>query len=194
MRILIISDTHGKLKRVYDVYNKLSKTSDIDLIVHCGDYYDDAMDIHKHLGKKVVAVRGNCDRCFDENEFTILETEAGNFFVCHGHMHNVKYNKQSIYYNAMQAGCTGAIFGHTHRAGKTELGDFVFINPGSITKPRDSSGGTFALLDTAEGYINARIMNYQEFMDSEDTPPPPASKPKVKSGFLRRIINYSDGL
>ena len=194
MRILIVSDTHDNVSRVYDVYKKLSKSSPVDLIVHCGDYYLDALEIQNHLGKRVIAVKGNCDGCFDEDEFTVLDTEAGSFFICHGHMHNVKYNKQDLYYYALQADCVGAIFGHTHRAEKTDLGDFIFINPGSISRPRDGSGGTFALLNTSEGHVDARILRYEDFMNSKDDDPSRTSKgSKVKGGFLRSIFNYSDG-
>lgn len=197
MRILIVSDTHKKIARVIEIYNKLAASSQVDLIIHCGDYYEDAMKIEKRLGKRVVAVRGNCDGCFDENEFRIVETEAGNFFICHGHMDDAKHSKQGLYYHALEENCVGAIFGHTHRAGKTELDDFIFINPGSITKPRDGSGGSFAILDTARDYKYARILKYEDFMASGSVPPmPPSSsseKPKVSGGFLRRIFNYSDG-
>ena len=118
MRILIVSDTHGKVQRVYDIYKKLTKDSPIDLIVHCGDYADDGLEIQKHLGKRVLWVKGNCDGCFDEKEYAILETEAGSFFVCHGHMQNIGYSKQDLYYYALQEDCIGAIYGHTHRADK----------------------------------------------------------------------------
>ena len=194
MRILIVSDTHSKVKRVSEIYKKLLiKQYPVNLIVHCGDYYADAMKIHDRLGVNVVAVRGNCDKCFEEDEYTILETEAGNFFVCHGHMHRVKRSKEGLYESALQAGCVGAIFGHTHRAEKTELDNFLFINPGSINKPRDNSGGTFALLTTSDGHAEARLMRYEDLMASDDGPLDPPKK-KVKGGFLRNLLNYSDRL
>ena len=191
MRILIVSDTHGSVEKVYEIYKKLSKEAPVDLIVHCGDYSDDALKIQAHLGKRVLWVKGNCDGCFDEKEFAVLETEAGNFFVCHGHMQNVGYSKRDLYYYACQEDCIGAIYGHTHRADKTELGDFLFINPGSLERPRDGSGGTFALLNTGEGYRDARILRYHDFiLGGDDTAD--GQKKKVKGGYLRDLLNYSD--
>lgn len=192
MRILIVSDTHGSIQRVLDVYKKLAKDSPVDLIVHCGDYSDDAIKIQNTLGKRVLWVKGNCDGCFDEKEFAVLETEAGNFFVCHGHMQNVGYSKRDLYYYACQEDCVGAIFGHTHRADKADLGDFLFINPGSIESPRDGSGGTFALLITSEGHADARILRYHDFM-LDGSSSSGSNKPKVKGGHLRDLLNYSDG-
>ncbi len=191
MRILIVSDTHGDYQRVIDIFKKLTKDSPVDMIVHCGDYSDDASKIHAATGARILSVRGNCDGSFDEREFAVLETEAGNYFVCHGHMQNVGYNKRDLYYYACQEDCIGAIFGHTHRAEKTELGDFMFINPGSISHPRDGSGGTFALLNTSEGYSDCRILRYSDFISGGDAAG--TKKPKVKGGHLRDLFNYSDG-
>ena len=39
MKILLLSDTHGLLDKVYEIYGKLNH---IDLIIHCGDYQRDA--------------------------------------------------------------------------------------------------------------------------------------------------------
>ena len=189
MRILVISDTHAKCQRVYDVYKKLAATAPIDLIVHCGDYYTDALEIQAHLAKKVLWVKGNSDGCFDENEYAILETEAGSFFVSHGHMQNVGFSQQDIYYKALEQGCIGALFGHTHRGKFTDLGDFYLMNPGSLTFPRDASGGSFGLLTVNEGSIIGRIYEYSDFMASIE---PPKKKSEVKGGKLRDMINYSD--
>ena len=169
MRILIVSDTHGKVGRVKKIYRKLSQTSPIDLIVHCGDYYEDAMKIQSQLGTGVLAVRGNCDRCYDENEYAILDTEAGSFFVTHGHMHNVKESKQTLYYTALEHECVGVIYGHTHRAEKADLGDFLFINPGSLNRPRDGSEGTFALLETSDRYAQVKLIRYRDLFPKEET-------------------------
>ena len=38
MKILAISDTHGKLNKVRDIYAKLTN---IDLIIHAGDFISD---------------------------------------------------------------------------------------------------------------------------------------------------------
>ena len=71
MRILVISDTHGKIERAIDVYRKLASESPIDFIVHCGDYYSDAQEIRARLGVPVAAVKGNCDDCFDADAFSV---------------------------------------------------------------------------------------------------------------------------
>lgn len=189
MRILVVSDTHAKCQRVYDVYNKLSREAPVDIIVHCGDYYTDAIEIQAHLAKKVLWVKGNSDGCYDENEYAILNTEAGNFFVSHGHMQNIGFSQQDIYYKALEQGCIGALFGHTHRGKFSDLGGFYLMNPGSISFPRDASGGSFGLLTISEGQVNGKIYEYDDFMLEI---PSSKKKTKVTGGRLREIINYSD--
>lgn len=189
MRILVISDTHAKCQRVYDVYKKLSADAPIDIIVHCGDYYTDALEIQAHLAKKAVWVKGNSDGCYDENEYAILDTEAGSFFVAHGHMQNVGFSQQDIYYKALELGCIGALFGHTHRGRFTDFGGFYLMNPGSLSFPRDASGGSFGLLVTSEDKVSGKIYEYDDFMLDV---PQKKEKPKVKGGRLRELINYSD--
>lgn len=197
MKILVVSDTHGECSRVIDIYQKLSKESPVDVIVHCGDYAADARELQARLGVHVAWVNGNCDGGFSDTDWSILETEAGNFLITHGHMEQVYFSKQNIYYKALENDCVGAIFGHTHRASYTEMDDIVLMNPGSLTRPRDGSGGTFGLLVTGDDSIWGKIYRYEDFMDpgssgnggsSKGTAP----KPKVRGGHLRDLLNYSD--
>ena len=89
------------------------------------------------------------------------------------------------------------------------------MNPGSLSRPRDGSGGTFGLLITDEEGVWGKIYPYEDFMSeigesraaalsgaagtSEADPaaagtsaPPTGRKPKVKGGHLRDLLNYSD--
>ena len=149
MKILVVSDTHGDCSRVIEVFQKLNKESPVDIIVHCGDYAADARELQARLGIHVAWVKGNCDGGFSDTDWSILETEAGNFIITHGHNEQVDFSKQNIYYKALENDCVGAIFGHTHRASYTEMDDIVLMNPGSLTKPRDGSGGTGSPSSTA---------------------------------------------
>lgn len=134
-------------------------------------------------------------------DWSILETKAENFIITHGHNEQVDFSKQNIYYRALENNCVGAIFGHTHRASYTEMDDIVLMNPGSLTKPKDGSGGTFGLLVTGEDSIWGKIYRYEDFMSSGAGSPGGSqggntqnggSKPKVRGGHLRDLLNYSD--
>lgn len=82
------------------------------------------------------------------------------------------------------------------------MDDIVLMNPGSLTKPWDGSGGTFGLLVTGEDSIWGKIYRYEDFMSSgagshSGNPQGGGSKgttpkPKVRGGHLRDLLNYSD--
>lgn len=190
MRILVISDTHSQLDRFWNVFNKLMKENPVQMIVHCGDHYSDAQDIRMRAGLPVFAVKGNCDGSYSDDDCLILETEAGDFFVAHGHMQNVGFSLQNLYYTALDKGCIGALFGHTHRANYVSMGDCYMMNPGSLTNPRDGSGGTFGILETSELNVWGKIYSYDDFMKTGSKPS--GNKPKVTGGKLRSMLNYSD--
>lgn len=194
MRILVISDTHGELDRFWKVFNKLNKETPVQMIVHCGDYIEDAKEIRMRSGIPVVAVKGNCDGEYSDDGYSILETESGDFLVAHGHMHDVNFSLQKLYYTALDNNCIGALFGHTHRSAFVETGDLYMMNPGSLTKPRDGSGGTFGILETFEDGVFGKIHRYEDFMAEGGTGGNGGSKPKPKvtGGKLRSMLNYSD--
>ena len=195
MRILVISDTHGELDRFWKVFNKLNKEMPVQMIVHCGDYIADAKEIRMRSGIPVVAVKGNCDGEYSDDGYSILETEAGDFLVAHGHMHDVNFSLQKLYYTALDNNCIGALFGHTHRSVFVETGDLYMMNPGSLTKPRDGSGGTFGILETFEDSVFGKIHRYEDFItENGSTGSTGGAKPKAKvtGGKLRSMLNYSD--
>lgn len=206
MRILLLSDTHDSLEKAMEVYKKLRAEAPLDYIVHCGDFYEDAMEIKARTGANVIAVKGNCDGCHSRDEHKILETEAGDFFICHGNAFDVSFSQQTLYYNASDKGCIGAVFGHTHRGVFADINGFYMINPGSISKPRDGSSGTFGLLITSDNEVWCKIYDYDLFMADAKTAGAVAKggggsggngwnggkKAKVQGGHLRELINYSD--
>ena len=58
MRILVISDTHGKVDEALKLIKNMEKP---DLIIHLGDYVEDGEYIERETGIKVELVRGNGD-------------------------------------------------------------------------------------------------------------------------------------
>lgn len=213
MRILVLSDTHGDISRACQVYHRLQKQGQVDLIIHCGDYYKDAIHMSERLGASIVWVKGNTDGSFSENDYAIVDTECGSLLVTHGHMENVDFSQQNLYYKALEHDCCAAVFGHTHRAVSAEAGGIHLFNPGSLTKPRDGSGGTFGLIYTGPDYFRGQICRYDDFIrqsveggngsdgggsnDSNGSGggsngSSGGSKPKVQGGYLRGLLNYSD--
>lgn len=180
MKILVIGDTHRKLNKVRDIWKKLK---DIDFIVHTGDHISDANALERELNVPVIAVRGNCDGSYSSDDFSVIETEYGNILLTHGHMENVKYQLSTLMYKALENDCKAAIFGHTHQALIEEANGIHFVNPGSLTQPRDGSDGSYAIVRTSEDSFDASIVYYSTIMGGPK---------KTQSGFLRSLLNYSD--
>ncbi len=180
MKILVISDTHGKLNKVRDIFPKLK---DIDLIIHAGDHISDGEALGREFSIPVVAVKGNCDGSYGNSDFKIVETEYGKILVTHGHAENVNYQLTNLMYKTLENNCIAAVFGHTHRAHIEESNGIHFINPGSLTQPRDGSDGSYAIIRTSETSFDASIVYYSTIM---------GTKKKTQAGYIRNLLNYSD--
>ena len=183
MRILITSDTHGQLSKFWDVFKKMQQIDPIDVIVHCGDYYKDAENIR---------------RKFRYGGYMHFETEAGNFLITHGHMLDVGHDLQRIYYKVLEENCIGAFFGHTHRSVYLDMDGIYLMNPGSLSRPRDGSGGTFGIIQTCPSGVWGKIYRYSDFMQSSDDEKRNDNKDNynkkavIPGGKLRKLFNYSD--
>lgn len=180
MKILVIGDTHGKLNKVRDIYSKLTN---IDLIAHTGDHMHDGNTLEKEFHVPVIAVKGNCDGSYSSEDFKTIDTEYGKILLTHGHAENVNYGLTNLMYKAMEKNCKAVFFGHTHRSLIDEANGIYFINPGSLTIPRDGSQGSYAIVRTSHKSFDASIVYYSTVMGSGS---------KVKSGHIRNLLNYSD--
>lgn len=60
---------------------------------------------------------------------------------------------------AQLADCDILLFGHTHKPWVREYGGVLFVNCGSVGKPKDGDPrGTFALLEDQDGTVNVSIV------------------------------------
>ena len=135
MKVLIISDTHGKLDNFKKVLN-IEKS--VDMILHLGDVCHDEEEIRELANCDVRYVRGNCDIFSYESDSLDFKIGNYNFHMEHGHF--ISTNLQSIAYKAEEIGADVMLFGHTHIPLLTWVGDVRIINPGSLSKPRQSDG------------------------------------------------------
>lgn len=212
MKILAIGDTHNRRKMVHDIWPKLK---DIDLVIHTGDYYEDAILLEEELGVPFAYVKGNCDGsysgtyCSDRGgDFAVVETEQGRILLTHGHNEHVNYSLDNLRYKALENGCIAVVFGHTHRSLIEQIeepaapgGKLWFINPGSLPQPRDGSGGSYAIIRATEERFDATVVYYNTVMNSSrggsgvESHGASAGRENKKSGgagFISDLLNYSD--
>lgn len=153
MKIGIVSDSHGG-NRWLDLMLKMPGAMEAECWLHAGDFVEDAEYLERVSGRKVYKVSGNGDWPEPKEPYDLLVELAGHrIFLTHGHMHGVRRGTDILAANAREQGADIAVYGHTHIADRTTVGKdgFTILNPGSIARPRDMSGGSFMLADLEPG-------------------------------------------
>ena len=134
MKILIVSDTHG---RCYYLERAIARVSPIDLLIHLGDMEGDAMYIQAIAGCPVEMVSGNNDFFSDIPREKFITIGRYYIMLTHGHRYGVNYGIANLKETAMLNGADIVMFGHTHQPLIDLTDDTCYvINPGSITQPR----------------------------------------------------------
>lgn len=149
MKIGVVSDTH-MMKRYMD--KTIPYLKECDLIIHAGDNFSDSKYLHSMTNVGIMAVKGNCD--FDNVEEELLfEIEDKNIFLCHGDRYGVKYGLDEIEDKAKEVEANIVIFGHTHTPLCIEKDNILYINPGSVSLPRNVAYRSFVILDIEENEV-----------------------------------------
>lgn len=159
MRVLIVSDTHG---RHVALDRALEAAGQIDMFIHLGDveggeeYLDAAIECEKHV------VRGNNDFFSDlprEEEFYIGKYRT---FITHGHAYYVSLDPEYIREEGKARKADIVMFGHTHRPFFEEKDGIIVLNPGSLSFPRqEGRRGSYMLMETDE---NGKAVFEQKFL------------------------------
>lgn len=141
MKLLVISDTHGDAEVIQRVRER---HPDSDAFIHCGD--SELPFDHEYLAD-VKRVRGNCDRDnrYPEEELFVLSEKK--IFVTHGHLFNVKSTTMNLYYRAKELEADVVFFGHSHVLGCELLDNVLFVNPGSLLKPRGLEDKSYVIVE-----------------------------------------------
>ena len=148
MRVLIVSDTHG---RHAALDRALEEAGAIDLFIHLGDveggeeYINAVVDCEKHM------VRGNNDFFSDlprEEEFCIGTYKV---FITHGHAYYVSLDPEYIREEGKARKADIVMFGHTHRPYFEEKDGIIILNPGSLSFPRqEGRKGSYMIMELNE--------------------------------------------
>lgn len=129
---------------------------EIDLLLHAGDYYKDALILGKDSGIKVKAVIGNCDLYAPGPVEELLQIDDFRLYLTHGHLFGVKRSLARLYQRAEEVGAHIVVYGHTHTPHQEKKKGILFLNPGSITWPRLPGRHSFAILDFEQSDYTVR--------------------------------------
>ena len=133
MKVLIISDTHG---RNLEVLKVIEKVSPIDLLIHLGDFEGGEEYIRSLVSCEVEMVSGNNDFFLWLPKEKLINVGKYTIFLTHGHRYGVNYGSSDIIEAASRLGADIVMFGHTHVAMIDLSGSVWAINPGSLALPR----------------------------------------------------------
>lgn len=133
MRVLIVSDTHG---RHYNFDDALEQVGKIDYLVHLGDVEGEEWYYENLTGCPVYMIAGNNDtfsRSMSQMEIKFGKNVA---FMTHGHQYYVSRGIEDILREGKRRGANIIMHGHTHKPYIKEIDGITVINPGSLTLPR----------------------------------------------------------
>ena len=148
MTILVLSDSHSSLRFM----RQCADTIRPDVLVHLGDYFDDAVVLKEEYPQILVyQVPGNCDRyrCPPGLPEILVENICGvRVYMTHGHRHQVKMSIGLLLKDARAAKADIVLYGHTHAADCHREDDGLWVmNPGSC----GYYGGSAGIIEIADG-------------------------------------------
>ncbi len=160
MKIFVMSDIHGSLYYTQKTLDQYEKES-CDLIAILGDclYHGPRNPLPRDYNpskvalllndykEQILAVRGNCDSEVDQmvldfemmGDYHLLMMNNFKVFMTHGHL----YDKEKM---PMLNSGDVFIHGHFHVPMARKLGETYYLNPGSITLPKENSQNSYAIL------------------------------------------------
>lgn len=144
MKIIVVSDSHGDVEILKEIV-RINPNADIYL--HLGDSCVE----ENYLGP-FVSVKGNCDYFSSYPEYRIIRTSRCNIYANHGHLHTYVNNAF-----LKSKDCKIYLFGHTHCHYINQDGEYLYLNPGSVSRPRDNTNGTYMILNINKDEIEVEI-------------------------------------
>lgn len=154
MRVIVFSDTHGHLD---NAMRALKEAGPLDLIIHAGDFFRDALRLPAETKLPVEAVTGNCDFYDEGPQELILELAGHRILLVHGHEFASRNRAYKLALKASETGADTVVFGHSHAAGFMRENGVLLFNPGSISSPRDHDRPSYGILEIDKDAVRPAI-------------------------------------
>ena len=137
MKILVFSDSHGRLDLMIDAMERERPQR----VFFLGDNYRDGQtlaDAYPDVPMELVV--GNCDFFAEGPEELLVEAGGVRFLLTHGHRCHAKHGTDRLVDRGTAAGAAVVCFGHTHEAlNQPERGVWL-VNPGTAGGVRNRPG------------------------------------------------------
>lgn len=164
MKILFASDIHGSeyyTRKLTGKYRELS----CDKMILLGDvlYHGPRNDLPKGYNPKevikilnsmsdeIISVRGNCEAEVDRmvldfscmSDYFVMFEKGRMFFITHGHLFNCENPPKMKHGDIL-------IHGHTHVQTIEKFNDNLYINPGSVSIPKENNPPSFMIYENGK--------------------------------------------
>ncbi len=165
MKWLFISDIHGRKTNLPKIQEKMASLQ-CDKLIVLGDLYymgprneiEEDYDISyvrdflESYKDKLICMRGNCDSDVDieisnfpiMNDLSMISFNNLDLYLTHGNIYNE---------NNWEKENSILIYGHYHVPFIREKNGMIFINPGSISLPRENNNPSYLVFDGKEFII-----------------------------------------
>lgn len=164
MKLMIAGDIHGSAYYCQKMLEAFRK-SGAERLVLLGDilYHGPRNDLPRdynpkavipmlnQIADKILCVRGNCDTEVDQMvldfpimaDYALISDNNITMYLTHGHIYGE---------NNPPAGAKGGILlcGHTHVPKYEKKRDFIYINPGSVSIPKEGSKHSYIIYEKGE--------------------------------------------
>lgn len=151
MKILVFSDSHGKLGRMIDAI----EAERPQRIFFLGDNYRDGESIADLYPKLPMdMVQGNCDFSAGPDEL-VVEAGGVRFFLTHGHKYRAKSGTELLVKAGQRRGAAVVCFGHTHIPMNEPEEGVWLLNPGTAGGVHNHPG--YAVVTAENGSYRADL-------------------------------------
>lgn len=178
MKLMIASDIHGSeyfCKKLIEAFEKENPDKLLllgDILYHGprnalpGEYNPKGViEMLNNLKDKILCVRGNCDTEVDQMvlKFPILADYcilyAENYMIYATHGHHVNQNTYEL------LGKNSALLcGHTHIPACEKVEGVLYLNPGSVSIPKNNSQNSYMIMEGTNLYWkNLDMEVYNQF-------------------------------
>ncbi|MBQ9760041.1 MAG: phosphodiesterase [Clostridia bacterium] len=161
MKLMIASDLHGSAyycKKLVEAYRAESPDKLLllgDLLYHGPrndlpvDYAPKAViDMLNPLAQNLLCVRGNCEAEVDQMvlkfpvmaDYAFLSVNGIDIFATHGHLHG-EQNPPPLAEGSL------LLCGHTHVPAFNRYEGYLYVNPGSLSIPKENSPHSYMILE-----------------------------------------------
>lgn len=164
MKLMFASDIHGSYyyaKKTVEAYKK----EKAEKLVLLGDilYHGPRNDLPKEYSPKkvidllngikndILCVRGNCDGDVDQMvlefpilaDYAVIYVDGKAIYLTHGH----KYNPENL---MPLVNGDYLMNGHTHIAEIKNMGDYTYLNPGSVSIPKGDGVNSYMIYENGK--------------------------------------------